>query len=589
MAVVQCLPVRSAAHLHNLIDYVQQGNKTMDKDFVFCSGCQLDTAYRDFSMVKKLTGKQGGILAHQIIQSFAVGEVSVEQAHEISKQLAERTLQGYQYTVCTHMDKNHIHSHIVINSVNQITGDKYHSNLKSLAVLRDASDDLCREYGLSVIKQKTGLKGLDKTTYEMARQGKSWKVRLANHLDGAIAACKTKAEFNHYLEKLGYGILWTNKNITIKYGEYRIRLDTLAKQFGPEYMKANIEKALGLSDEGKEIESFLKEVPASDENSELSKIEKQIIKRENLESDVIQDNIFAAQKAEQKFAGLRACCHWVKDRMIVVAAQLRGTLFRKPAAPRYVKAEEQPARRPHERFGNISKRKLINSYGETSTLYIKPSQMPIMAALGIFYSGTISERGAAVSFKAQHNGLVAAALGISVQKIKSVTERENERKENQLIKQMSKAENKELYRVTINGTQAAALQASGIPCAWYRNETEYKTIFFRDDLKQVAEACGLDYQAELKKIERQDNMRNYIAIKSQAARKLGENVEYRIVDARGLGILRENNFNFAFFEKGDKYNVVFLQSQSKEYERILKKKQKAEKDQYRSGGKVHHR
>lgn len=150
----------------------------MGKDLIHCEECTLEFAYRDFFLVKKMAGKPGGVLAHQIIQSFEPGEVSVKQAHQLGMELAKRALPGYQYIVCTHTDRDHIHNHIVFNSVSYLTQRKYLGSKASLRVMQAISDDLCREYGLSVIR-KGGRRGLDKTTYELARKGKSWKAALA--------------------------------------------------------------------------------------------------------------------------------------------------------------------------------------------------------------------------------------------------------------------------------------------------------------------------------------------------------------------------------------------------------------------------
>ena len=110
---------------------------------------------------------------------------------------------GYQYIVCTHTDRDHIHNHIVFNSVSYLTQRKYLGSKASLRVMQAISDDLCREYGLSVIR-KGGRRGLDKTTYELARKGKSWKAALAADLDDILPGCNTKQEFIARLEALGY-------------------------------------------------------------------------------------------------------------------------------------------------------------------------------------------------------------------------------------------------------------------------------------------------------------------------------------------------------------------------------------------------
>lgn len=538
MAVVECLPVREASHLHNLIDYVQRDNKTAEKELVYCFGCQLETAYNDFSTVKKLTGKRGGILAHQIIQSFAIGETTAEQAHEISCKLAEENLQGYQYTVCTHVDRNHIHSHIVINSVNQETGQKYHSNLKSLSFLRRESDRLCKEYGLSVIENTSGLQRLDKTTYEIAKNGKSWKVKLSNDIDEALLKSKNRTDFDVFLASKGYNVKWTNKNITIQINDkYRVRLDTLAKQFGTKYCKANIEKSLGIETELEAPEQFTRQVEVSDEDSVILKAEK-FLKVDEKTIEQIEENLLFEEK-EKEFV--------------------------------YMK------------LGNISKYKLLNSFGETSSLNINATDIPKLEKLGIYYAGSASQRGVVIHFKAIHNELVAAALGIKIEDIKNVNEKRETKRANELMKAISKTENRKLYRIKLTAEQVDILKNNEIPYAFYRNGKEYNTVIFRDELKKVCTLTNIDYISEIEKIAKRANLTVYSELKKTAVIN-NEKVSYRMIDRSGLEKLEMSEIKFAYFEKDGKYNVAMLESSIKRYEEVIAERNSEKQEK----GKKHH-
>ena len=514
MAIVKCLPIYTAAHLQHLIDYVQKDNKTAEKEFVTSSDCQLESAYSDFSLVKRTAQKEGGILAHQIIQSFKIGEISPEDAHELSCRFAEESFFGFQYTVSTHIDRSHIHSHIVINSVSALTGGKYHSNLSSLALLRKSSDALCKEYGLSIIEEQSGYRSLDKSTYELASKGRSWKVKLASDLDAALEQSHSIDEFNEFLYKCGYDVLWKPKNVTIglQNGK-RIRLDTLAKQFGKQYMKCEIEKHFGQEVFEDSPNTFTRTAEAEDTNTCFS-------------------------KAEQN----------------------------KPFIPQTI---EQLDFHAYMTVGNISKYKLINSNGETSVLKVKPSDVAKLNELGIFFSGTISEKYTSVYFKSVNNSAVAKALNIDENKIKSVSENNASRKADRLIKEMSKLQNKVLTRLNFSENEIKLLSENDIAYAFYRDGDTYRALIFRDDLKRVCELTGKNYEEELSRILYCDNMKSYHKIKQLSEAK-NEPIAYRIVDKNGLEKLENSNLNFAYFAKENgKYNVAFLSGDVEIYKSVF--------------------
>ena len=148
-------------HLNNLIKYITRPDKTDEQVLVSSTACQTKTAVRDFATVRTMSGKQRGLVAHQLVRSFPLGEVEPEQAQQMAEELAAKMLPGYQYIVCTHVDRDHIHTHIVFNSASYLTGEKYYGNKKSLWIMREESDRLCRKYGLSVI-DPSARSGLDR-------------------------------------------------------------------------------------------------------------------------------------------------------------------------------------------------------------------------------------------------------------------------------------------------------------------------------------------------------------------------------------------------------------------------------------------
>ena len=150
MAVTKILARRGG--LRQAIDYVLNGDKTEEQVLTAAQGCLAATACHDMSAVKQRWNKTDGVQLYHIIQSFRPGEIRPELALEIAQEFVRAHLLGYQAVIGVHTDRDHIHAHIVFNSVNQLTGEKYHSSAGSYyQQIRGISDRLCREHGLSVI------------------------------------------------------------------------------------------------------------------------------------------------------------------------------------------------------------------------------------------------------------------------------------------------------------------------------------------------------------------------------------------------------------------------------------------------------
>ena len=143
----------TAVSLQDALDYAANRDKTEQSCFESSYACTLETAFTDMRQTKERWHKSGGVQGYHLVQSFAAGEVTPELAHQIAKELADRVLGGrYEYVIGTHLNTDHIHSHIVWNSVSCVDGKKYRSNYKSYVMeIRAVSDELCRKYKLSVI------------------------------------------------------------------------------------------------------------------------------------------------------------------------------------------------------------------------------------------------------------------------------------------------------------------------------------------------------------------------------------------------------------------------------------------------------
>lgn len=204
MAVTKIHPIKST--LKKALDYIENPDKTDEKLFISSYGCSYETADIEFQMLLNQAFKKGNNLAHHLIQAFEPGETTPEQAHEIGRQLADEVLGGkYPYVITTHIDKDHLHNHIIFCAVDMANQRKYISNRQSYAYIRRTSDRLCREHGLSVVKPGKD-KGKSYAEWDAHRKGKSWKAKLKNAIDAAIPQAKDFNGFLRLMEAQGYEI-----------------------------------------------------------------------------------------------------------------------------------------------------------------------------------------------------------------------------------------------------------------------------------------------------------------------------------------------------------------------------------------------
>lgn len=201
--------------------YTMQDWKTTTEDgqkLVTGIGCQPETVYADFLMTKRLHHKMDGVQFYHMVQSFPKGEkVDPLTAHAVALKLAEY-YEGYGVLVSTHVDREHIHSHFLINSVNLDTGRKLHISDSELQELRQRNDAVCMEFNLPVFQpgQKKKVKAMSNAEYHAAAKGQSWKLQLVNIIDDCMKFARNKDEFIALMESEGYEVRWTDsrKNIT---------------------------------------------------------------------------------------------------------------------------------------------------------------------------------------------------------------------------------------------------------------------------------------------------------------------------------------------------------------------------------------
>ena len=210
---------QSRAAMRGVMLYVMQEKKTAWEGEPLISGinCQPQSVYDDFLNTKLLYHKDGGVMFYHMVQSFPKGAaVDPRQAHEAARRLAEY-FDGCEVLVCTHVDREHIHSHCVINSVNFETGKKLHMAKEQLQELMRRNDAICQEMGLPVFDAPTQqARGMSGAEYHVALKGQSWKLRLMNTIDECMKYAADKDAFVSLMASEGYAVRWesTRKHIT---------------------------------------------------------------------------------------------------------------------------------------------------------------------------------------------------------------------------------------------------------------------------------------------------------------------------------------------------------------------------------------
>ncbi len=206
------------------IDYCLQKFKTVDaltgKRYVSGINCNGLNAYKEFMTTKLANHADNGRYFYQYVQSFSPKDnVDYDKAHKIALEFAEKAWQGHEVLVTTHCDRNHIHTHFIINSVSFETGKKLRQNPNTLKSLRKLNDKICTKYDVAPLKPytKTKEKRLSDGEYRMAMKGESWKFALMFTIDTAMKRAKTKKEFVDEMKKNGYEVLWTDERKYITY------------------------------------------------------------------------------------------------------------------------------------------------------------------------------------------------------------------------------------------------------------------------------------------------------------------------------------------------------------------------------------
>lgn len=213
---------QSGGSMRGALNYIRRKDKTLwdGRQLVTGWNCVAQSAYDEMMTTKRRHGKPGGRMFYQFVQSFHPEEkVTPEEVHAIGLELAQRLFPDFE-VVATHIDADHLHNHLIVNSVSCVDGHKLHQNAADLQHQRQVSDEICAAHGLTVLappKKRTHDKQMRPGEYRSAARGESWKFQLINTIDLCMRKAKNKAEFIREMEKRGYQVRWEPSRKAITY------------------------------------------------------------------------------------------------------------------------------------------------------------------------------------------------------------------------------------------------------------------------------------------------------------------------------------------------------------------------------------
>lgn len=239
MAIIKF--INNKVSLKKTLDYISKEEKT-DKKLISGKDCIPETAYEEMMTVKNMYKKLTGREKIHFVQSFSpTDKLTYEQAHEIGRKMAEY-FKGFQVVVATHKDRNHIHNHILINTVNFETGLKFHQSKQDLQKIKEFSNTLCKEYGLTVTEQKSKVSDIKINEYQARLKGISWKALLVKDIDSVMEKSKNKYEFFKNMNQLGYKVNWSKEKLSIIYTTPNGYKCSDKKLHQEKYLRENMEK-----------------------------------------------------------------------------------------------------------------------------------------------------------------------------------------------------------------------------------------------------------------------------------------------------------------------------------------------------------
>lgn len=571
-------------HLDKRLNHLSDINSSIGEKATYLN-CSSQNTYKDFENMRKAFDQDKGVIAHHYYQSFQKDDnVTPEQAHQIGVELARRMFPNFQVVVATHIDREHIHNHFIVNSCNIVTGQKWHSNKKSLSEIRKESDKLCLANGLGIITKDSKYKGIDRTTYQLGLKGKSWKINLVRDLEKAVECCKSQDEFISFLNKKDYSVRYTDRHITItKNGEKKgIRVDTLAKTFGEKFKKENLERKMGYFTESvtepqkkTDITTAPKKSPEVKSNWEYYE---QHIFRKNNYLPSARNNIVRESRAV-KFNQITARSLFYSRnifdfvlRAMIFLLSLRRRKVTRHKPVRYKKVQTLPMKHSdYVTFGNIKYRELISSAGENYSVKVSLDKLLLLANQPLLFSGKIDSNNNSVTItvKKKDKNFLSEILDLQdkQQQLDEQSERISNRNTYQKLKEIAAQSNEKLSYLIVTQEQAKILKDNYIEFAYFEKEDKLNIAFLPEKAELIKK---LIYPKQEKKTEtpQQLNSRIYAQLKKNAALN-GEKLKYRTrLTKEQLSELNKSEAVFAYFVNSDDKSLYNIAFEAKDEEKI---------------------
>ena len=572
--------IYTQAHLSNVYDYATKKEKT-DMQLISYYNCinHDRSVLTEFLNDRIFFNQNEGILVSHLVQSFSPSDnITPELAHKIGQELLDRCASDYKAVLITHVDRKHIHNHLIVNSCSLMDGKKFYDNMDHLKMLRKVSDELCRKYNLSVIENDNATKyyPLDQATLNAAKQGRSWKFDLVKDLDIALETCQSKDEFVEFLQSHDYEIKFTNQNITFrKNGNKKgIRADTLAKQFGQKYSKAGIEKKLNISSSAVKkpsITSKVFTVPNYDYYNQLAAVNWKRYQKKYADRIRINDKSLSSARLFTKnpfLFSLRLIRYIVTQKNKKRYVPKRKVKTFSTAFHSWSYIDYKTGKKI---IGNIPYREIVNSFGETAQIKLYAWQITHLLNNNVLLSARVDLKTgtAVVTIKKTDLQKVSAVLGVPYESFAQQADLISNRK----ITAELKRHNVRLSYLLVTPEQAAVLKEHCILFAAYKKGEKINIAFAPEDKEKVLSA--LYPNREEKKVNAETFFQRNSALNQRLkdiSKETGERLCYKVISAEQFSLLKEKITmeSIAAFRKTDgRFNLVFLESQKPVIEKAL--------------------
>lgn len=583
-------------HLDNRLNHLSDVNSSIGEKATYLN-CSSKNTYKDFENMRKAFDQDKGVIAHHYYQSFQKDDnITPEQAHKIGVELAKKMFPNFQVVVSTHIDREHLHNHIIVNSCNIVTGQKWHSNKKSLAEIRKESDKLCLANGLGVITKESKFKGIDRTTYQLGLKGKSWKINLVRDLEKVVECCKSKEEFISFMEKKDYTVRYTDSHITLtKNGEKKgIRVDTLAKTFGDKFTKENLEKQMGYfrrieikpQSELNTSAPVKKKKTSPEVKSNWEYYEQQIFRRNNYlpsaPARVVRDQraVRYNQISARSLLRSRNIFDFVIRCIIfLLFIRRRRNINRTHRINNnYRVVQTVPRQQMYEyiNFGNIRYNELTTAAGDNYSVKVTLDKLLLLVNQPILFAGRIDRNNNSVTItvKAKDKNFLGEILNLQNKQaqLDEQSEKIENRKTYNELKEIAEQSNTKLNYLLITAEQMKILKENYIQFAYFEKGDKLNIAFLPEKAELIKK---LIYPAEKKKsIEtpQQKNNRIYAQLKKQAALN-GEKLSFRTkLTKEQLDTLTASGVTIAYFTNSDDkslYNIAYEKKDEESIKKIL--------------------